>query len=89
MTYRIVLSREFPCPEGVTSSSILWKCQELLCKLYPSKGLDWAPGLTDAERDGLWEKHFGIKLDSTLPGDTLAVEFKSENDYLIHLIKWS
>ena len=88
MTYRIVLSRKLPTPKGAISSSIMHKCQEQLCKLYPGKGLDWAPRLTDDERNGLWEKHFDIKI---LAGssESIAVEFMSEQHFLMHLIKWS
>ena len=88
MTYRIVLSKKMPTPKGAISSSILHKCQNELCKLYPGKGLDWAPGLTDDERNGLWEKHFGIKIIA-VSIESMTIEFLSEQHFLMHLIKWS
>ena len=85
--YRVELSKVWPCPAGAISSAILGKSQEYLCKLYPGKGLDWAPGLTDSERNGLWEKHFDIKIIS-FTNKVLTVEFISEHHFTMHLLKY-
>ena len=88
MGYQIALSRKFDCPDGEMSCSILDEPQDYLCKLYPGKGIDWAPGLTDAERNSLWEKHFDIKIISSNI-DAVTVEFISKEDFFMYLLTYT